>query len=77
MYYYYVRFSIFHKQIGTLMSGGKGEFPLNDEISQISQIEKIEKTIKEEFLSAINYSVPSELCNVLVDFYTLLRKDPD
>ena len=59
------------------MSVGRIEIPLNDEISQISQIEEIEKTVEEEFLVDINYSVPSELCNVLVDFYTLLRKEPD
>ena len=77
MYHYFVRFSIFHKVTGTLMSVGRIEIPLNDEISQISQIEEIEKTVEEEFLVDINYSVPSELCNVLVDFYTLLRKEPD
>lgn len=70
MYHYYVRFSSFLKETNEKVSEGCTEVALTREISQFSQIEDVKKGILEKVVCANNY-------DILIDFYQLLRKDPD
>ena len=71
MYHYYVRFSIYsdHKKIGD----GSTEIIKMVEISKMSHIEEI----KEEILSRIKKLYNLKIDKIELDFYQLLRKDPD
>ena len=70
MYHYYVRFSSFLKATNEKVGEGVVEIWLNQEISQFSHIEYVKKEILKKMEFDNNY-------DILIDFYQLLRKDPD
>jgi hypothetical protein len=58
------------EETGEKVSDGCTQVAIREEISDFSHIEKIVQLIKEETKQPSNYFI-------LIDFYQLLRKDPD
>ena len=71
MYHYYVRYSII--LCGKTVGGGNMEITTKQEISEMSHIEEIEKVVLNEFKKSCNIDADG----ALIDFYALLKKDPD
>ena len=71
MYHYYVRFSIYKKR--KKVGGCYCECIMAEAITHMSDISAIENKIKTVLRSESDIS----FTNVVIDFYHLLRKDPD
>ena len=71
MYHYYVRYSIYND--GNRLGAGSIELIFEKEISQISDIVGAQEIISEKVNEKANVTAE----DILIDFYTILRKDPD
>ena len=69
MYHYYVRYSVLNER-SEKVGEGDAEVKMNQKISQFSHIEYM----KEKILNKIGYN---NNYAILIDFYQLLRKEPD
>ena len=72
MYHYYVRYSFYNEENGKVGDGDIG-IEMEHEISQMSDIWAIKKKILDICHQEKRVTVKS----VFIDFYALLRKDPD
>ena len=71
MYHYYVRCSIYKE--GKKVGDWSCECEMSEAITHMSDISNVENTIKTVLRSESDIS----FTHVVIDFYHLLRKDPD
>ena len=71
MYHYYVRYSAYNRR-NKKIGEGSGRVTVCQAISEYSHIQKIAETLKE-----VHKSDCKKIERIEIDFYQLLRKDPD